>query len=63
MGKVLSGNGVLTASNIDAINKWPVPKNKFELCSFLGLSSYHMDTIANFARMAGCLSGISGSKV
>ena len=46
---------------LEAVCKWPIPKTKAELSTFMGFASYH-NHISNFAEITACLSAMTGSK-
>ena len=54
------GNGHVrpTASKVQAILDWPIPRNVHEVRQFLGLASYYRRYVAAFARIASPLSDL-----
>jgi hypothetical protein len=46
-----------------AINDWPRPQNVYDVRSFLGLCGYYRRYIANFAKIAHPLHGLTGGNV
>ena len=59
-GKLVSANGISVApAKIEAVQRWPTPKSKKELMSYLGFLNYHRDHIVNFAEMTACLYDIA----
>lgn len=53
LGHVVSGNGIRPNPNkLEAVEKYPDPKSKEELLSFLGLCGYFNKFIPNFAELA-----------
>lgn len=60
LGKLVSANGISVApAKIEAVQRWPSPKSKKELMSYLGFLNYHRDHIVNFAEMTACLYGLA----
>ncbi|VDI25482.1 Hypothetical predicted protein, partial [Mytilus galloprovincialis] len=56
LGKLVSANGIsVSPSKIEAVKKWPTPKSKKELMSYLGFVNYHRDHLHNYAEMTACL--------
>ena len=45
------------------VKKWPTPKNKTELESFLGLINLYREHLDRFADTAACLYRLTGAKV
>ena len=53
LGHVVSGKGIAVDPNkIKAVKDWPVPKDKHELRSFLGLCTYYRRYVPGFANIA-----------
>ncbi len=56
LGHTISGEGVSTdESKVECIEKWPMPNNTQELCSFLGLAAYYRCFVNGFADIASPL--------
>lgn len=63
LGHVVSGKGLAPdQSKIRSVVKWPVPKNKTEVLSFLGLCNYYRRFVPDFAQVAVPLTALSGSR-
>ena len=53
LGHIISKEGVsVDSSKIEAVMRWPPPKNVFEGRSFLGLAGYYRRFVADFSRLA-----------
>jgi uncharacterized protein YehS (DUF1456 family) len=56
LGHVVNAEGIkMQKSNVEAIQKWPRPKNVRDLQSFLGLANYYRRYKTNFATLAAPL--------
>ena len=56
LGKQVTKSGMsITSSKKDAIIKWPTPRNKKELESFLGYANYHRSHVQGYAGITACL--------
>ena len=53
LGHIVSEEGIETnPKKIEAIQKWPIPTNITETCSFLGLCNYYCKFIRDYAKIA-----------
>jgi hypothetical protein len=53
LGHVVNAEGIkMKKSKVEAIQKWPRPKNVRDLQSFLGLANYNRRYITNFSTLA-----------
>ena len=56
LGHILSANGISpNPEKVTKIKDWPTPKTPKEVHSFIGLASYYLRFIPNFAKWAGPL--------
>src|SRR6202048_1493023 len=56
LGHVINQYGIkMEPSKVDAVQKWPVPKNVHELRSFLGLAGYYRRFVKDFSLIASPL--------
>jgi hypothetical protein len=63
LGKIISRNGMfVNPDSIDAVKKWPRPKNKKEVESFIGFTNYHRDHNKRFSDLAEPLHRLTGPK-
>jgi hypothetical protein len=63
LGKIISRNGMfVNPDSIDAVKKWPRPKNKKEVESFIGFTNYQLDHIKKFSELAEPLHRLTGTK-
>ena len=61
LGKIVSKEGVaVNPDNIKAVNTWPTPKSTKDVEKFLGFVNYHRDHIKDYAKISGCLYGLTG---
>ena len=61
LGHVLSDDGIsANPEKVDKVRDWLVPSNAKELHSFLGLASYYLWFIPNFAHIAKYLHQLVG---
>ena len=59
LGHILSKKGVSpNPEKVAKIKDWPIPKTPKEVHSFVGLASYYLRFIPNFAKWAGPLHGL-----
>lgn len=64
LGHVVSSQGVDTdPKKISAVRDWPMPKNKTELRSFLGLCTYYRKFVQGFSRIARPLHRLTEDKM
>ena len=63
LGRMISENGVaVNPDNVEAVVKWPIPKNVKDVESFLGFVNYHRDHIKDYAELAAPLYALTGRK-
>ncbi|VDI01255.1 Hypothetical predicted protein [Mytilus galloprovincialis] len=64
MSKIVNKDGIsIDRKNIDTgTEKWPVPKSKKELESFLGFANYHREHVSHYAALAAPLHVLTGGK-
>ena len=60
LGHIVSADGVATdPTKIEAVEKWPAPKNLHEVRSFLGLCGYYRRFVKNFAAVASPMTALT----
>ena len=63
LGHVVSSEGIATdPSKVESVKTWPIPKNKSEVRSFLGLASYYRKYIKGFAHISFPLNRMTDKK-
>ena len=63
LGKIISRNGIfVNPDRIDAVKKWPRPKTRKEVESFIGFTNYLRDHIQRFSELAEPLHRLTGTK-
>lgn len=63
LGHIISQDGVQTdPEKIEAVQKWPTPKDKTEVRAFLGLCSYYRRFVEGFAEIAKPLHQLTEEK-
>ena len=63
LGRLVGQKGVsIDPGKIEAVKKWPVPRNVQELQSFLGFVSYHRDHIKDFVGVTESLYALTRKK-
>jgi len=61
LGRIVSNEKVsMDPQKIEAIMKWPRPKNPMEVRSFLGLAGYYHRFVQNFSKIATPLTNLTG---
>ena len=56
LGHAVSENGIQTdPKKVEAIQKWPIPTNIMEICSFLWFTNYYCGFIKKYAQVAKLL--------
>src|ERR1700739_1311011 len=59
LGHVINADGIkMEQSKVDAVTKWPAPKDIHELRSFLGLAGYYRRFVKGFSKIASPLSAL-----
>ena len=60
LGHVVSKEGIsVDPAKIEAVSKWPAPKNVIEVRSFLGLAGYYQRFVEGFAKIAAPLTALT----
>lgn len=63
LGHIISSNGVRTdPEKIKAVQEWPIPANKTDVRSFLGLCAYYRRFVKNFSDIAKPLHRLTEDK-
>ena len=63
LGKLVSGDGIkISPDKLEAVEKWPVPRNAKELMSFLGFMNYHRNHMPGFAKVSTDLYNLAHAK-
>jgi hypothetical protein len=63
LGKLITRDGVKMSPNkVGAVKKWPVPRCRKDVESFLGFANYHRQHIQGFAGISSCLYDLTGMK-
>src|ERR1700686_4656636 len=56
LGHVINSDGIkMEPSKVDAVSKWPQPKNVHDIRSFLGLAGYYRRFVKDFSKIASPL--------
>jgi len=59
LGHVINSNGItMEPSKVDAVMKWPQPRNIHDIRSFLGLAGYYRRFVKDFSRVAAPLTNL-----
>ena len=63
LGHVISDKGIATdPAKLEAVRRWPTPKTKKDVRSFLGFTGYYRRFIRGYAQIAKPLFGLIGGK-
>lgn len=63
LGRIVSEDGVsVTPESIYCVAKWPIPRNRKDVESFLGYIHYHIEHIKDYAALASPLYDLTKSK-
>jgi transposase InsO family protein len=64
LGHVISGEGIaMQNEKVEAVQKWPQPRNLHDVRSFLGICGYYRRFIAGFSEIASPLYALTGKDV
>src|SRR3984893_4075488 len=59
LGHVINSDGIkMEPSKVDAVVKWPQPKNIHDIRSFLGLAGYYRRFVKDFSKLASPLANL-----
>ena len=59
LGHVVSRGVAVDPTKVEAILKWPQPKNVTEIRSFLGLAGYYHRFMEGFAKIANLMTALT----
>jgi hypothetical protein len=63
LGMIVSEDGVeMDPVKVEAVRRWPKPRNKKDLQQFLGFTNYHQRFISNFLHIACGLREVMGNR-